>query len=65
MKIGNVSLQTASILLTSLLGICAARAETVQNSFDPFTQEVWIDCDGNGIPEDVVELSGRVAYPDH
>jgi hypothetical protein len=59
MKIGNVSFQTASILLTSLLlGIGATRAETVQNSFDPFTQEVFIDCDGNGTPEDVVELSG-------
>ena len=56
MKIATC-LKTAALLLAFLLG-CATRAEVVQNSVDHFELEVVIDCDGDGNPEDVLELSG-------
>jgi xylose isomerase len=58
MKIQNRLSLTATLFLTFLLGIAAARAGVVQNSIDPMEQEVLIDCDEDGIPEDVLELSG-------
>ncbi len=58
MKLQDKSLKTAALLLSCLLGIWTAQAGIVQNTIDPFEQLVFIDCDSDGIPEDVIELSG-------
>ena len=51
------TLKTTAVLLACLLS-GATRAGVVQNSIDHFDLEVIIDCDGDGTPEDVLELSG-------
>jgi hypothetical protein len=52
------SFKKAALLLTCLLGAWVMRADIVQNSIDPFDQEIQVDCDGDGNPEDVLDVSG-------
>jgi len=58
MKLRIELLKTAVLLLTCLLGTSATRAGIIANTTEPFEQAVFIDCDEDGIPEDVLLLSG-------
>lgn len=50
--------ERTALLLSFLLGAWALQAGVLQNSIEHFDQEVVIDCDNDGNPEDVLELSG-------
>ena len=61
MKLPLKSFNIPALLLTCALGICGpARGAIVQNSIDPFELETAIDCDGDGTPEDVIDLVGNL-----
>jgi len=60
MKFKTGTLKTAALAATCLLGAWVTRAEVTQNTIDAFTLEVVIDCNGDNVPEDVLELSGQL-----
>jgi hypothetical protein len=61
MKLPLKSFNIPALLLTCALGICGpARGAIVQNSIDPFELETAIDCNGDGTPEDVIDLVGNL-----
>jgi hypothetical protein len=48
------------VSLTALMFTLPAKAEVVVNVLEPFNATVEVDCDQDGTPEDIVELSGQL-----
>jgi hypothetical protein len=46
------------LTLAALMFTLPAKAEVISNSLESFSATIPIDCDNDGTPEDVVELSG-------
>jgi hypothetical protein len=46
------------LALAALMFTLPAKAEVISNSLESFSATIPIDCDNDGTPEDVVELSG-------
>jgi hypothetical protein len=58
MKLHTRTAKSVVGLFTCLVGICLAPGEVLQNSIDPFETAVFIDCDEDGIAEDILYLTG-------
>lgn len=54
-----LSLPLALTFATLILAL-PAKAEVVTNEVVPFSMSVTIDCDQDGIPEDIVDISGSL-----
>ena len=60
MKTKVATLGMVALLATASLGLNSARAGVLDNLIIPLELTVPVDCDEDGTPEDVLELSGEL-----
>ncbi len=59
MKTKVASLGIVALLAAASLGLNAARADVLATYIIPIEVTVPVDCDGDGTPEDVLQISGE------
>jgi len=60
MKLPVKSLTAAVLLLVGVVGVWLVHAAVVENDTIPFDQTLVIDCNNDGIFDDVIELQGEL-----